>query len=151
MIVFSVQDDVVTAVFTDTERMLLRQIPLLLDDMDTAVGDPGYEVLHRAIYRDDPGASRELDDLIASDRWAMRTSDRKIVERFGEGVTAMTRQEARGFLRSLNEARLVVAARAGVFDSGPGWEEMVPTDQSLAAVAWLGYVQAELIQTLSSG
>ncbi|MCL1597605.1 MAG: DUF2017 family protein [Actinomycetia bacterium] len=147
---FFVEGDVVTAVFTDDELMLLQQIPRLLDDTDTAVGDPGYEVLHRAVYRDDPGASRELDDLVASDRWVMRTSDRKIVERFGEGVTTMTRQEARGFLRSLNEARLVVAARAGVFDSGPGWEEMVPTNQSLAAVAWLGYVQAELIRVLTA-
>ncbi len=146
---FFVDDDVVTMVFTDDERMLLRQIPRLLHDIDTAVGDPGYEVLHRAVYRDDPDASRELENLVASDRWEMRSADRQIVERVGQGVATMTRQEARGFLRSLNEARLVVAARAGAFESGPGWEEMVPADRSLAAVAWLGYVQADLIQALS--
>ncbi len=112
---FFVDDDVVTMVFTDDERMLLRQIPRLLHDIDTAVGDPGYEVLHRAVYRDDPDASRELENLVASDRWEMRSADRQIVERVGQGVATMTRQEARGFLRSLNEARLVVAARAGPF------------------------------------
>jgi len=145
---FTIDDDVVTAVFTDEERRLLQQVPLLLDDIEHAVGDPGYEVLHRAVYQDDPDASRELEGLVASERETMRSSDRHVVERIGDGATTMTREEARGFLRSLNEARLVVAARAGVFDSGAGWEEQVSNDPSLAAVAWLGYLQAELIRAL---
>jgi Domain of unknown function (DUF2017) len=145
---FRADDDIVTAVFTDEERKLLRQIPRLLDDVTSPSGDPGYDVLHRAVYRDDRQASRELAGLVASDNDATRASDRGVVERLGTGTTTMTREEARGFLRSVNEARLVIAARAGVFDRGPGWEESVASDPTLAAVAWLGYVQGELIGAL---
>ncbi len=148
---FSVDGDVVTAVFTVEERLLLQQIPLLLGDVGKVVGDAGYDVLHRVVYRDDPDESRELEGLVASEREAMRSSDRHIVERLGDGSTEMTRRDAHGFLRSVNEARLVIAARAGVFESGPGWEEEVAHDPSLAAVAWLGYVQADLIRALLDG
>jgi len=145
---FTVDDGIVTAAFTDEERMLLRQIPRLLDDVTSSSGDPGYDVLHRAVYRGDRQSSRELASLVASDNEATRTSDRSVVERLGAGTTTMTRDEARGFLRSVNEARLVIAARAGVFDRGPGWEENVASDPTLAAVAWLGYLQGELIGVL---
>lgn len=128
--------------------MLLRQIPLLLEDVAGSSGDPGFDVLHRPVYRDDAQESRELAGLMASDNEATRASDRSVVERFGEGASTMTLDEARGFLRSVNEARLVIAARAGVFDSGPGWEEHVASDPTLAAVAWLGYLQGELIRVL---
>jgi hypothetical protein len=60
----------------------------------------------------------------------------------------MTEREAHGFLRSVNEARLVLAARAGVFEEGAAWEDRISQDPALAAVAWLGYLQGELIEQL---
>ncbi len=145
---FVIDDDVVTVTLTTQDRMFLRQLPQLLDEVTGAVHDPGYEVLHRDVYRDDRSASQEIAGLVASDSAELRSSDRSIVTRIGSGVDTMTREEAHGFLRSINEARLVIAARAGVFDRGQGWEENVASDPSLAAVAWLGYLQGELISAL---
>ena len=61
----------------------------------------------------------------------------------------MTIVEAHGFLRSINEARLVLAAREGAFDDGPAWEDHIEVNSALAAVAWLGYVQSELLGALN--
>jgi hypothetical protein len=61
----------------------------------------------------------------------------------------MTFDEAHAFLRSLNAARLVLAARAGAFEQGAAWEERIDQDPTLAAVAWLGYVQGELIRAMT--
>ncbi len=147
---FRAEGDTIIVTMRARERVLIGQIPVLLAGVTGDGGDPGFEVLHRAVYRDDPRAAVEVANLSASEDEIRRTADRDVVERVASGATGMTRDEAHGFLRAVNEARLVLAARAGAFDLGPGWEEEIAADPSLAAVAWLGMVQSELIRTLSS-
>jgi hypothetical protein len=62
----------------------------------------------------------------------------------------LTRAEGLSLLRALNEARLVLAARSGVIDDGPGWEERIPVDPEVAVLAWLGYLESELLRALSA-
>lgn len=139
------------AVDLDThDRALIRQIPDLLGTVVPGSDDPGYGVLHRAAYRDDTAASREFEDLTAVDASSLRRADREIVSAVGEGRTELSREEAMSLLRSINEARLVLAARSGVMDGGEGWERRINDDPTLAAVAWLGHVQGELIAALGS-
>jgi len=145
---FIVTGDTVRASFSAEEIALLRQIPWMLDEVARGEGDPGYGVLHRPVYPDDPTASNELSDLVAGETGQQRGRDRSVVRRIGDGETTMTREEARGLLRAVNEGRLVLAARAGAFDDGAVWEESISRDPTLAAVAWLGYLQGELIRAL---
>ena len=141
--------DAVLVELAPHERAFLGQLPSMLDDV-TSGDDPGHAVLHRDAY-DDAERSAEFDGLVASDRTRIRAEDRTIATRVADGDTALTPDEARSLLRCINEARLVMAARSGVFDEGPGWEDRMDTDPVAAAVGWLGYVQSQLIQALDDG
>ena len=143
--------DAVIMEVTAQEAAFLRQIPELLDSVGTGHEDPGYSVLHRPLCLSDPEVDRELHALVSPTMEAQRAADRSVLERCLRERSAMTIDEAHGFLRSLNEARLVLAAREGAFDDGPGWEDRINANSALAAVAWLGYVQSELLRTLSDG
>ena len=134
---------------TDQEAMVLGQIPALLDSVGVEGDDRAYAVLHRPLYPDDPDADIELQAVVTLELDSQRASDRPVLERSARTRSTMTRDEAHGLLRSLNEARLVLAARAGAFDEGPSWEDRIDQDPALAAVAWLGYVQGELIGVLA--
>ena len=146
---FSRRDGTIHTTFTQNERALLSQIPSLLDTAGDQGGDPAYEVLNRPVYPDDARANTDLTDLVAGEVAAQRTADRAIVVAAARGERLMTYEEARALLRAVNEARLVIAARAGAFEDGDSWEDRVGSDPALAAVAWLGYVQSELIGILS--
>ncbi len=146
---FTATDDAVNAAFSTEEKALLRQIPWLLGELVDGHADPGYDVLHRPVYADNPSAAEELADLVKPENDQQRTIDCGVVQHMGDGRTTMTFEEAHGFLRAVNDARLVLAARAGVFDDDAEWQENIPRDPALAAVAWLGYVQGELIEALS--
>jgi len=131
------------------ERTILAQVPRLLDDVSDP-RDPGYEVLHRPMYPEDVARADELAGLIEGELRVERGRDRMIVTAIAAGETSMSVEDARRFLRSVNEARIVLAARAGAFDSVKSWEEDISSDPALAAVAWLGYMQSELIQAFVS-
>ena len=145
---FEVLDGVVYVELSTEATTLLSQLPALLSTVGVGASDPGYEVLHRPVYADDSIADAELSDLAAKEVDRQRVADRQVVHDVGAGATSMTEREAHGFLRSVNEARLVLAARAGVFEEGAAWEDRISQDPALAAVAWLGYLQGELIEQL---
>jgi hypothetical protein len=145
---FEVSDGVVYVELSTEATTLLSQLPALLSTVGVVDSDPGYEVLHRPLYADDSLADAELSDLAAKEVDRQRVADRQVVHDIGAGATSMTEREAHGFLRSVNEARLVLAARAGVFEEGAAWEDRISQDPALAAVAWLGYLQGELIEQL---
>jgi len=147
--VFTLDDDVVSVVLSTEERTILAHIPHLLDDVSDP-GDPGYEILHRPMYPDDVARADELADLIKGELRVERGRDRMVVTAIAAGDTSMSTEDARRFLRSVNEARIVLAARAGAFDSGDSWEMDISSDPALAAVAWLGFMQSELIQVFVS-
>ena len=146
---FRRRDGAIHTTLTQNERALLSQIPSLLKTAGDQGSDPAYEVLNRQVYPDDASASTDLADLVAGDVAAQRNADRAIVVAVARGECSMTHDDARSFLRAVNEARLVIAARAGAFEDGGSWEDRIDSDPALAAVAWLGYVQSELIGLLS--
>ena len=133
----------------ERERFLIAGLPSLLEGV-VEVGDPAFAILNRAAYREDEGASSEFSRLVEDDTAAVRTADRAILADVGRGPMTLTRDEGLGLLRALNEARLVVAARSGVIDGGPGWEDRIPVDPDVAVLAWLGYLESELLQALSA-
>jgi hypothetical protein len=148
--VFERNDDTIVMGATGREAGFLRQIPSLLASVVDEHGDPGYAVLHRPLCLDDDAVDTELWSLASEDMDAQRAADRGVLERCTTARYAMTLDEAHGLLRSLNDARLVLAARAGAFEDGPGWERRIDDDPALAAVAWLGYVQEELLAALTA-
>lgn len=142
-------NDAIVIEVTGHEAVFLGQIPSLLDSVGAVQGDRGYSVLHRPLCLDDRNVDDELRDLVSQELDAQRLTDRTVLERCIREGSSMTLDEGHGVLRSLNDARLVLAARAGVFEDGRAWEDRIDEDPALAAVAWLGYVQTELLRALS--
>jgi hypothetical protein len=135
---------------TAQQVTLLAQIPAVLDSVSVEPEDPGYAVLHRPIYLDDQLVDADVQAFASQEMETQRAIDRSVLERITKERNVMTVEEAGGLLRALNEARLVLAARAGAFDEGPSWEDRIEGDPGLAAVAWLGYIQGELIAALTT-
>jgi hypothetical protein len=148
--VFRRTGDTIVMEATAQQAKLLAQIPALLDSVSVEREDPGYAVLHRPIYVDDRLVDVELQAFASQEMEAQRAIDRSVLERTTKERDVLTMEEAGGLLRTLNEARLVLAARAGAFDEGPSWEDRIQEDPSLAAVAWLGYIQGELVAALTT-
>jgi hypothetical protein len=148
---FQRSGDIIAVEVTAQQARFLSQIPALLDSVSVEHEDPGYSVLHRPIYLDEQLIDVEVQAFASQEMETQRAIDRSVLERIAKERYVMTMEEAGGLLRALNEARLVLAARAGAFDGGPSWEDRIEEDPSLAAVAWLGYVQGELIAALTAG
>jgi hypothetical protein len=142
--------DVIVMEATGQEVAFLGQIPSLLDTVGTVDGDQGYAVLHRRLCLDDDDVDREMQALVSPEIDAQRRHDRESFMRCLRNRSAISFDDAHGFLRSLNAARLVLAARAGAFNEGVVWEDRIDQDPNLAAVAWLGYVQGELIKAVNT-
>lgn len=149
MATFIARGDVIDVHLSDADRGLLARIPEILVVVDTDPDDPGHAVLHRAAYRDDAAAAERFDAIIDGERAAGRAIDRAVVDAVATGADSITRMEALSLLRSVNEARLALAARSGAFDDGPGWERRVATDPRVAAVVWLARIQSELLAAVS--
>lgn len=142
--------DAIVMETTERESEFLRQIPLLLESVGAFPDDPGHAVLHRPVYIDEPTVDEDVFAFISAELDVQRAADRSVLERCCTGTFSMSVSEAQGFVRSINEARLVLAARAGAFEDGSAWEDRIDDDPALAAVAWLGYVQADLINVLTA-
>lgn len=131
------------------DKALLVQLPDLLSSVGEHEGDPALPVLNREAYAGDDHASEEYERLIDSQRSTDRNADVAALDGLLKGSSSMSESEAEGVLRVLNRARLTLAARAGVFESGAGWETRISDDPSLAALAWLGYLQSDLLTALT--
>ena len=145
---FGVDGDRVTAWLSVEDKALLVQIPDLVASL-RAHGDRAHSIVHRAAYRGDDEASAEFASLVASELDRDRARDMEALAVLTADSPHLTRDQARSVLRVINTARLTLAARAGAFDEGPGWESNISNDPALAAVAWLGFVQSELIAALT--
>lgn len=132
------------------EKALLVQIPLLLEHVGHVRGDAAVGVLNRDAYRDDPVASAEFQEMVSSQLEQDRAADLEVLMELTHSASSLTIEDAKAVLRTINTARLVLAARSGVFEEGPGWEAGISQDSALAAVAWLGNLQADLINALVS-
>lgn len=124
---------------------------------DEAARPPEDEALHRLFpdaYRDDDAAAEEFRRFTEQDLRAgkydcavrvlatLRTGDAK-------GRVALSAQEARDWLRSLNDLRLVLGTRLGIEDEDDAWPaEDDPRAPSLLAYHWLTHVQGALVDAV---
>jgi hypothetical protein len=144
---FESRGDIVVVSLAQRDRDLIGQLPTVLAGVVEET-DPGHAVLHRDAYPQDPTSSDEFAGLVEGEANAVRAQDQSVAELIASGAGQIDREQALSLLRVVNEARLVLAARAGAMDEGPGWEQRVDGDPALAAVAWLGYLQSELVDAL---
>ncbi len=131
------------------DKALLVQLPDLLASVGAHEADPAVAVMYRSAYVDDEAASDEFEQLIGSQRTSDHAADVVALDVVLRGASSMSLDEAESVLRVLNRARLTLAARAGVFESGAGWEVRISDDPALAALAWLGYLQSDLLSALT--
>jgi hypothetical protein len=147
MIQFRAIGTEVEVVVDGSELAILSSLTNLLGSAGVEKRDPARARLNPVVYRDDEAASREFERFAAKERSDVRTDDR---ERFAEMLQAVTNgtlllkpDEAAIWARVLGEARIVLAARKGLFEKGLPTE--APSDPELALVMLLGYLQEELV------
>ncbi len=146
---FSRRGGDVVARLSVEDKALLVQIPDLLATVGHSQNDSAVPVLYRKAYRDDPEASADFQELVGSQLATDRAVDLEILMELTSTTSTITVDDAKSVLRVINAARLTLAARANAFEEGPGWETMISQDPALAAVAWLGALQSDLIEALS--
>lgn len=127
---------------------VLSSVPALLDAVGEDPDDPAARRLRPPFFLDDPAADTELRRLAESDLDAGRRRDRDLVRSLaaGGGRGRLDREDAEAVLRVLAEARLVLAARAGV-EGEEDYEEIDPRMAGLLDV--LGVLQVELLEALA--
>lgn len=128
----------------------LMAVPVLLNSVGAGEGDSAADQLDQTPYPEDPEAADEFRRLMAGELKQSRAADRSAfgitVEQAPAGLV-LSPAEAEAWLRVLGEARLVLAARAGIV--ADGWEEDLPDDDpSIALLHYLGWVQQSLAEVL---
>lgn len=137
----------VTVRLNGSEIAILSRLGSLLGGAGVEKDDPATERLVPQIYPDDDGASREFERLAGKERVEVRSADREAfangLQAAGDGELVLDDESAAAWLRVIGEARIVVAARKGLFDAG------LPTgavdDPEVALVMFLGLLQEELV------
>lgn len=132
------------------EIAVLYQLGSLLGAAGVDKNDPARERLQPRLYRDDEGASREFDRLVEKERVELRSADREL---FNEGLDdavggtmVLSDDDAAAWARVLGEARIVLAARRGLFETGLPEEPL--GDPEVALVTFLGVLQQELVEEM---
>lgn len=137
-------------------RLLGPEIAILsgLGSMLSAAGvepnDPARKRLLPEVYPDDKDASRDFRRLAEKERVEARSVDREVFARGLEeaaiGSFVLSADHAASWLRVIGEARVVIAARKGLFDAG--LPEGRVEDAEVALVMFLGVVQEELVSEM---
>lgn len=129
------------------EIAVLYQLGSLLGAAGVDKNDPARDRLIPRIYPDDERASRDFDRFGEKERVEVRSVDR---ERFNQGLDnavggplVLSDDDAAAWARVLGEARIVLAARKGLFETG--MPEPRGRDPEVALVTFLGILQEELV------
>ena len=132
------------------ELALLSRLGSLLSGAGVEKDDPAKARLTPTIYPEDAKASREFDRLAGRERVEARSADREAFARIlgeaGEGKTILNPDEAAAAARVIGEARIVLAARRGLFENG--MPDQPVDDPEVAFVMFLGIIQEELVQEM---
>lgn len=134
---------------------LLRMVP----DLVATVGEPGIDPaadrLTPQVYDEDAERSAEYrrlaGELIDSGRAEDVTALRDLIDSVEVG-RPLTDEQASGWMRAINQARLVLGARLGIEEDG--WEEKseIPMDDPrVVMLQLLSRIQSDLIRALSAG
>jgi len=129
------------------EIAVLYQLGSLLGAAGVDQNDPARTRLTPQVYADDEGSSRDFNRFADKERVEARSHDREV---FNEGLdnavggtVTLTDEEAAAWARVLGEARIVISARKGLFETG--MPDDTGNDPELALVMFLGLAQEELV------
>ena len=134
------------------ERDALRSMP---DQLRSLLADaPGDRSLYRLFpnaYEDDPERDEEYRRLMHDELLEQHLSSLRIMQ---ESVDAdrLTEEQALAWLSALNDLRLVLGTRLDVTEETyeQDIDENDPRFPSLAMYSYLGFLEEQLIQALSS-
>ena len=132
------------------ERDLLRSIAGDLREL-LATDDPSLRRLSPPAYKDDPALEAEYrrymaDDLMASHHQALEVMQETL------DAEQLDEEQLNGWLRALNELRLVLGTRLDVSEDMYD-REMDPDDPvapAFAVYSYLGWLQEQVVDALSS-
>ena len=135
-----------------SEREALRAMP---DQLRTLlVESPGDDSLRRLFppaYQEDPDREEEYRELMRDELLEQHLSSLRIME---ETVDAdrLTEEQAVAWLSALNDLRLVLGTRLDVTEDTYAEEidEQDPRFPSLAMYSYLGFLEEQLVDALSS-
>lgn len=148
---FSASDNRISVQLTEGEVAILTRVATLVRGAGVDKDDPARARLHPSLYPDDDTASREFDRLAAKERVEARSADREVyaatLGRASRGPIRLSPLEAASWVRVLGEARIVLAARKGLFETGLPTSR--PSDPEVALVLLLGHLQEELVGELT--
>lgn len=135
------------------EREMLRGLPDQLRRlMDEEPDDPAVLRLFPPAYRDRPDHEHEYRRLMGEDLRERRLAALAAME---ETIDAdvLTPEEASGWLRALNDLRLVLGTRLDVKDDTFDHEldEDDPRAPALALYGYLSVLEEELVEALAQG
>lgn len=126
---------------------VLGYLPGILDAIGPPEEDPGAGRLTRPFSLDDPGVDAELRRLAGDDLDEGRHADRAIfLSVLDARRPRVSKADAEAFLRVLVEARLVLAARAGIEEED---DYLVIEEGTGAILDLLGYLQVGLVEALA--
>jgi len=133
------------------ERGVLRGLPAQLRQlMDDDPDDPAVLRLFPPAYRDRPDHEKEYRRLMGDDLRERRLAALAAME---ETVDAdvLTPEQASGWLRALNDLRLVLGTRLDVQDDtfAHDIEESDPRAPALALYGYLSILEEELVEALA--
>jgi len=144
---FQAVADGVAVTLIGPEIAVLYQLGSLLGAAGVDKNDPARDRMMPRVYADDENSSRDFDRFAEKERGEARSQDR---ETFNDGLDnavggtmTLTDADAAAWARVLGEARIVISARKGIFESGMPDES--GSDAEVALVMFLGVIQEELV------
>lgn len=144
---FRATPDGIEVTLEGPEIAVLSRLGSLLGGAGVEKDDPARDRLIPRIYTDDDVASREFDRLAGKERVEVRSADREILSNglnaATAGPTTISRDDAAAWARVIGEARIVLAARKGLFSTGLPAE--AGDDPEIAFVMFLGAIQELLV------
>ena len=142
---FKSHRDGVAVRLTSLEREFLKDLPELLELVDSEPDDPAYARLHVEAYPDDPEAQAEMGEYSGSQLAEQRSSDRaSFLASLDQ--TVLSPEEAETWLTVIGDTRLAIAARLGITE--PGWETGSEDDPERVALGFLSFLQDQLVDVL---
>lgn len=145
---FRLEGGEVAVRLTRFERELLARLPAILASVGTGDDDAAAVRLTPVTYPSDPEAEEHLRSVTTAELEAQRRADREALAASADR-DRVSREQAEGWLRVIGEARLALAARAGITEDG--WEARRLPEPMGSALHLLGALQDELVGVLSDG
>lgn len=141
------RDGFITVGLFPSERVLLSRIASQLDHLDPDGSDAGYARLNMPVYLGDQKSSEKWWQQMGGQLDAARDEDRKIFESIIDATQKdLSPADARSFLRVVNQARLVYAARLGIAVA-QDFEDIAEEDE--VALWFLSFVVDDLSEELA--